>query len=166
MSTFTFKDPLSGNGNEGRDQGNIDSSVDYVLNVSINTPDISSSTHSTSTTGHNMDTAGFTMSHGLSHDIVRTHGHDDNTTSGRLGSYKDTISQYGCTRMGITIYSGDRDQGPTILTQIQRNLTWACFILTASECCNLLICIYDIAPSLMRTSTPNMVHVVIIMIGE
>ena len=138
MSTFTFKDPSNGNGNE-EDQGNIDSSDDNVLDVSIKTRDISGSTHSTSNTGHNMDTAGFTMSHGLSQGT----GYDGDTTTGRLGSYKDTTSQYGCTRMRIAIYGGDKDQCPTILTQVQRSLTWACYILTVSECYNLSICIYD-----------------------
>ena len=137
------------NGNEG-DQGNIDSSDNYVLDVSINTHDISRSTHSTWTTGHNMDTAGFTMSHGLSHGT----GHDDDTTTGRLASYKDTISQYGCTRMRITIYGGDKDQGPMtmILTQVQ-NLAWACYILTATECCSewKIICSmnYHIVPYIL-----------------
>ena len=65
MSTFTFKDLLNCNGNDG-DQGNIDSSDDHVLDISINTNDISCSTHSPSTTDNNMDTAGFTMSHGPS----------------------------------------------------------------------------------------------------
>ncbi len=71
-----------------KDQGNIDSSDEYVLDVSINTHDISRSTHLTSTTDNNMDTAGFTMSHGLNHGIVHTHGHYNDTTTGRLGYYK------------------------------------------------------------------------------
>ena len=55
-STLTFEDPLNRNDND-EDQGNIDSSDAYVLDVSITTHDISSSTHLTSTPDNNMDTA-------------------------------------------------------------------------------------------------------------
>ena len=83
----------------------------------FNTHDISRSTHLTSTTDNNMDTAGFTMSHGLNHVII-THGHYNDTTIGRLGYYKDTINQYDCMRIRVTIYDGSKDQGPTILIQV------------------------------------------------
>ena len=117
MSTSTFEDPLNRNDND-EDQCSIDSSNEYVLDVSINTHDISRSTHLTSTTGNNMDTAGFTMSHGLNHGIVHTHGHYNDTTTGRLGYYKDTINQYDCMRIRVTIYDGSKDQGTTILIQV------------------------------------------------
>ncbi len=68
--------------------------------------------------GYNMDTAGFTMSHGLNHGIVHTHGHYNDTTTGRLGYYKDTINQYDCMRIRVTIYDGSKDQGTTILIQV------------------------------------------------
>ena len=116
MSTFTFEDPLNRNDND-EDQGNIDSNNEYVSDVSINTHDISRSTHLASTTDNNMDTAGFTMSHGLNHGII-THGHYNDTTIGRLGYYKDTINQYDCMRIRVTIYDGSKDQGPTILVQV------------------------------------------------
>ena len=117
MSTFTFEDPSNRNDND-EDQGNIDSSDEYILDVSINTHDISRSTHLTSTTDNNKDTAGFTMSHGLNHNIVHTHGHYNDTTIGRLRYYKDTINQYDCTRIRVTIYDSSKDQGPTILIQV------------------------------------------------
>jgi len=104
MYTFTFEDPLNRN--------------EYMSDVSINTHDINRSTHLTSTTDNNMDTAGFTMSHGLNHGIVHTHGHYNDTTIGRLGYYKDTINQYDCMRIRVTIYDGSKDQGPTILIQV------------------------------------------------
>jgi len=113
MSTFTFEDPLNRNDND-EDQGNIGSSDEYILDVSINTHDISCSTHLTSVA------AGFTMSHGLNHGILHTHGHYNDTTIGRLGYYKDTINQYDCTRIRVTIYDGSKDQGPTILIQVLR----------------------------------------------
>jgi len=116
MLTFTFEDPSNRNNND-KDQGNIDSNDEYILDVSINTHDISRSTHLTSTTDNNMDTAGFTMSHGLNHGIVYTHGHHNDTT-GRLGYYKDTINQYDCMRIRVTIYDGSKDQGPMILIQV------------------------------------------------
>jgi len=117
MSTLTFEDPLNRNDND-EDQGNIDSSNEYISDVSINTHDINRSTHLTSTTDtdNNMDTAGFTMSHGLNHGIVHTHGHYNDTTR-RLGCYKD-INQYDCTRISVTIYDGSKDQGHTILIQV------------------------------------------------
>jgi len=116
MSTFTFEDPLDRNDND-EDQGNFDSSSDeYISDVSINTHDINCSTHLTSTTDNNMDTAGFTMSHGLNHGIVHTHGHYNRY--GHLGYYKDTINQYDCMRIRVTIYDGSKDQGPTILIQV------------------------------------------------
>jgi len=117
MSTFTFEDPLNHNDND-EDQGNIDSSNEYALDVSINTHDINRSTHLTSTTDNNMDTAGFTMFHGLNHGIIYTHGHYNDTTTRRLRYYKDTINQYGCMRIGVTIYDGSKDQGPMILIQV------------------------------------------------
>ena len=117
MSTFTFEDPLNRNDND-EDQGNIDSSDEYISDVSINTHGINRSTHLTSTTDSNMDTAGLTMSHGLNHGIVHTHGHYNDTTIGRLGYYKDTINQYDCMRIRVTIYDGSKDQGPTILIQV------------------------------------------------
>ena len=110
MYTFTFEDPLNRNDND-EDQGNIDSNDEYISDVSI-------STHLTSTTDNNMDTAGFTMSHGLNHGIVHTHGQYNDTTIGRLGYYKDTINQYDCMRIRVTIYDGSKDQGPTILIQV------------------------------------------------
>jgi len=117
MSTFTFEDPLNHNDND-EDQGNIDSNGEYALDVSINTHDINRSTHLTSTTDNNMDTAGFTMSHGLNHGIIYTHGHYNDTTTGRLRYYKDTINQYDCMRIRVTIYDGSKDQGPMILIQV------------------------------------------------
>jgi len=119
MSTFTFEDPLNYNDND-EDQGNSDSSDEYISDVSINTHDISRSTHLTSTTDNNMDTAGFTMSHGLNHGIVHTHGHYNDTTIGRFGYYKDTTNQYDCMRIRVTFYDGSKDQGPTILIQVLR----------------------------------------------
>ena len=118
-STFTFEDPLNRNDND-EDQGNIDNSDDYVSDVSINTHDISHSTHLTSTTDNNMDTDGFTMFHGLNHGIVHTHGHYNDTTTGRLEYYKDTINQYDCMRIRVTIYDDSKDQGTTILIQVVR----------------------------------------------
>jgi len=117
MSTFTFEDPSNRNDND-EDQGNIDSSNEYILDVSINTHDISRSTHLTSTTDNNKDTAGFTMSHGLNHNIVHTHGHYNDTTTRRLRYYKDTINQYDCMRIRVTIYDSSKDQGTTILIQV------------------------------------------------
>jgi len=119
MSTFTFEDPPNRNNND-EDQGNIDSSDKYILDVSINTHDISRSTHLTSTTDNNMDTADFTMSHGLNHGIVNTHGHYNDTTTGRLRYYKDTINQYDCMRIRVTIYDSSKDQGTMILIQVLR----------------------------------------------
>jgi len=116
MSTFTFEDPSNRNDND-EDQGNIDSSNEYILDVSINTHDISRSTHLTSTTDNNMDTAGFTMPHGLNHGIAHTHGQYNDTTIGHFGYYKD-LNQYDRTRIRVTIYSSSKDQGPTILIQV------------------------------------------------
>ena len=115
-STLTFEDPLNRNDND-EDQCSIDSSNEYVLDVSINTHDISRSTHLTSTTGNNMDTAGFTMPHGLNHGIVHTHGQYNDTTTRHLGYYKE-LNQYDRTRIRVTIYSGSKDQGPMILIQV------------------------------------------------
>jgi len=118
MSTFTCEDPLDRNDND-EDQDNIYSSSDeYISDVSINTHDINCSTHLTSTTDNTMDTAGFTMSHGLNHGIVHTHGHYNDTTIGRLGYYKDTVNQHDCMRIRVTIYDGSKDQGHTILIQV------------------------------------------------
>jgi len=116
MSTLTFEDPSNRNDND-EDQGNIDSSNEYISDVSINTHDISRSTHLTSTTDNNMDTAGFTMPHGLNHGIVHTHGQYNDTTIGHLGYYKD-LNQYDRTRIRVTIYSVSKDQGPMILIQV------------------------------------------------
>jgi len=118
MYTFTFEDPLNRNDND-EDQNNIDSSSDeYISDVSINTHDINCSTRLTSTTDNNMDTAGFTMSHGLNHNIVHTHGHYNDTTTRRLRYYKDTINQYDCMRIRVTIYDSSKDQDTTILIQV------------------------------------------------
>ena len=76
-----LEDPLNRNDND-KDQGNIDSSDEYVLDVSINTHDTSRSTHLTSTTDNNMDTAGCFTTHGSNHGTKRTHGHDNDTTIG------------------------------------------------------------------------------------
>ena len=86
----------------------------------FNTHDISRSTHLTSTADNNMDTAGFTMFNGLNHGmIVHTHRHHYNdTTTGRLEYYKDTINQYDCMRIRVTIYDDSKDQGTTILIQV------------------------------------------------
>jgi len=108
---------LNRNDND-EDQGNIDSSDEYVSDVSINTHDISRSTRLTSNTDNNMDTAGFTMSHGLNHNVIHTHGHYDDTKTGRLRYYKDTINQYDCMRIRVTIYDSSKDQDPTILIQV------------------------------------------------
>ena len=116
MSTFTFEDPLNRNDTD-EDQGNIGSSDEYILDVSINTHDISHSTHLASTTDNNMDTAGFTMPHGLNHGIVHTHGQYNDTTTRHLGYYKE-LNQYDRTRIRVTIYSGSKDQGPMILIQV------------------------------------------------
>ena len=64
-----------------------------------------------------MDTAVFTMSHGLNHGII-THGHYNDTTIGHLGYYKDTINQYDCMRIRVTIYDSSKVQGPMILIQV------------------------------------------------